>query len=225
MFKVPAGYALAQSVQQAEKNYLIQKNDRLKLEVFSNDGERIIDPDGHLAETIPANVAVKEEEEADYLVDIHGNVKLPMIGEIRLDGLTIRQAEAVLQKDYEKYYNKPFVRLKNNAKRVIVLGAPGGLVIPLPYDNMELVEIIAQAQGIKNDGKASNIRVIRDDDVFLIDFQTIEGFKKGNMIMEPGDIVYIEPIRKPVSEAFRDYGPILSVLTTLTTLIVVITSK
>ena len=41
---------------------------------------------------------------------------------------------------------------------------------------------------------------------------------------ELGDIVYVEPIRKPFSEGVRDYGPILSIITTLTTLIVVIVS-
>ena len=43
--------------------------------------------------------------------------------------------------------------------------------------------------------------------------------------MEPGDIVYVEPVRKPVSEAVRDYGPLLSILASLVTLIVVINNS
>ena len=42
--------------------------------------------------------------------------------------------------------------------------------------------------------------------------------------MQPGDVVYIEPIRRPFSEALRDYAGILTVVTSLTTLIVVITA-
>ena len=36
MFKVPAGYNLAQATTQAEQNYTIQKNDFLELNVFTN---------------------------------------------------------------------------------------------------------------------------------------------------------------------------------------------
>lgn len=225
MFTVPEGYELAQSTQKVEKNYVIQKNDHLKLEVYSNNGERIIDPDFRLAETLPSNANIREDEEEEYLIDINGRAKMPMLGEVMLEGLTIREAEAILQKEYEKYYTKPFVILKNNTNRVIVLGAPGGKVVPLMYDNMELVEILSLAEGIDNDGKANNIRVIRNDEVFLIDFKTIEGFKKGNMIMEPGDIVYVEPIRRPLSEGLRDYGALVSIIISLSTLIVVINNS
>lgn len=221
MFKVPDGYKLSQSVNTAEKNYLIQKNDLLTLEVYANNGERIIDPDDRLNETLPANTTVTTEVN-QYLVDIKGNVKLPLLGEISLAGLTIREAEGILQSQYEAFYTKPFVVLKNTAKRVIVLGEPGGMVVPLPYDNMDLIEVLALAGGIKKEGKASNIRVMRADEVFLIDLQTIEGFKKGNMIMEPGDIVYIEPIRRPFTEALKDYGPLVSIVVSLSTLIVIL---
>jgi polysaccharide export outer membrane protein len=193
------------------------------LEVYSNNGERIIDPDYKLAETLPSSSTARPDP--DYLIDINGIVKMPLVGEIKLEGLIIRDAEAILQKEYEKYYTKPYVVLKSSSNRVIVLGAPGGKVIPLIHENMELVEILALAEGIENDGRASNIRVIRDEQVFLIDFNTIEGYKKGNMIMEPGDIVYVEPIRRPFSEALRDYGAIVSIIVSLSTLIVVINNS
>jgi polysaccharide export outer membrane protein len=103
-----------------------------------------------------------------------------------------------------------------------MLGAPGGQIIPLSNENMELVEILALAKGVSNDAKAHNIRVLREEKVFLVDLSTVDGYLKGNMIMEPGDIVYVEPVRKPVSEAVRDYGPLVSLVASLVTLIIVI---
>jgi polysaccharide export outer membrane protein len=97
-------------------------------------------------------------------------------------------------------------------------------VVPLIDENVRLLEVLALANGISNDAKANNIRVLRGEDVFLIDLSTIEGFRTSNLIMQPGDIVYVEPIRRPFSEALRDYAGILSIVATLTTLIVVITS-
>ena len=51
MFKPDKGYEteqLSQVVAEAEKNYVIQVNDLLDLNVFTNKGERIIDPNFEL---------------------------------------------------------------------------------------------------------------------------------------------------------------------------------
>lgn len=224
MFKIPEGYALAQAVQQAEGNYIIATNDLLELSVYSSDGERIIDPDFKLIETLPSTSNTTLRPIPKYLVDVNGRVKFPMIGEVSLSGLTLRQAEAVLQQAYAQFYSRPFVTLTNLSKRVVVLGAPGGRVIPLAHDNIELVEVLALAEGIDNNARANNIRVIRGDRVFLVDFSTINGFKQGNMVMEPGDIIYIEPIRRPAAEGARDLLPVVSLFTSMATLLVVILS-
>lgn len=224
MFKVGEGTVLQQKVVEAEKNYVIQRNDFLKLKVYTSKGELIIDPDLKLLKEIPVQTG-NLRPDPDYLVDINGVVKLPMVGELKLEGLTIRQAEAILQKEFSQYYTDPFVMLQYVNKRVIVLGAPGGQLIPLVNENVTLVEILAAATGLNNDSKANNIRIIRGDQVFIADMSTIEGYRSTNMIMQPGDIVYVEPIRRPASEALRDYGPLLTIITSLTTLVVVLSTR
>jgi polysaccharide export outer membrane protein len=223
MFRVPEGKALQNQVAQVESNYTIQKNDFLTIEVFTNQGERIIDPDFRLQKDLPTQSSTTREP-VKYLVDMEGKAKFPMVGEIKVEGLTLRQAEQVLQQAYAEFYQQPYVVVRYLNKRVIVLGAPGGQVIPLNNDNIRLVEILATAKGLNNDAKANNIRVIRGEQVYVVDFSTIEGYQKNNLIMLPGDVVYVEPIRRPVVEGLRDYAPIASVVATLTTLIVVLIS-
>lgn len=224
MFKVPDGYAVKQQAEAVEKNYVIQINDYLELDVYTNKGERIIDPDFALSKELGNVNRNSMMVNPTYLVDIKGTTKFPMIGEIRLEGLTIRQAEALLQKAYSEFYKDSFVILKYVNKRVIILGAQGGQVIPLVNENLHLVEVLALAKGLDNNAKAQNIRVLRGDDVFVADLSTIDGYLKNNIAIEPGDIVYVEPIRKPVVEATRDYAIVISMITSLTTLILVITS-
>ncbi len=226
MFKPSDGFKpepIKKDALAVEKNYTIQKNDYLKLDVFSNRGERLIDPNPELTNTT-ANQTTTTRTEFQYLVDINGIAKFPMIGELKVEGMTLREAEEITQKEFQKYFKDPYVVLTYNNKRVIILGAPGGQVIPLTNQNVTLVETIALAKGISNDAKAQNIRVLREDKVFIIDLSTLEGFKAGNMLIEPGDIVYIEPIRRPLSEALRDYSGALTILVSLTTLLVLISS-
>lgn len=203
-----------------EKNYIIQKNDYLKLDVFSNKGERVIDPNPELSNT-SANQTTTAARQFTYLVDLNGIVKLPMVGELKLEGLTLRQAEEILQKEYQNYFKEPFVILSYTNKRVIVLGAVGGQVIPMTNQNINLAEVLAMAKGLPNDAKVHNIRILRNDQVFIVDMSTIEGFKAGNMLIQPGDIVYVEPVRRPISEGLKDYATLFTLLFSLTTLILV----
>lgn len=223
MFKVPEGTVLQQQAEEAQKNYVIQMNDKLKLNVYTNKGELIIDPDFNLLKDIPSQ-NMQRRPDPEYLVDINGVAKFPMIEQLKVEGLSIRQAEGILQKEYGRYYTDAFVVLQFTNKRVVVLGAPGGQVVPLINENVTLVEVLAQATGLNNDSKAHNIRVLRGDQFFVADLSTIDGYRRTNMIMQPGDIVYVEPIRRPVSEAVSDYAALVSMITSLTTLIVVLVS-
>lgn len=223
MFKVPKDFALQKQAESIEKNYIVQKNDFLKLQVYTNNGELIIDPNMEMMRDMPnAQGSTTGRPTVDYLVDVNGVTKFPMIGEIKLEGLTIRQAEEILQKEYSKYYQQPFVVLKYGNKRAILLGAPGGQVIPLVNENVKLVEVLAMAKGLDITAKAHNIRVLRGDQVFIADLTTIDGYLKNNMIIQPGDVIYVEPIRRPVLESLRDYGPLISIFTTITALVVVL---
>lgn len=221
MFKIDDPSVVQQQVAAAEKNYVIQRNDLLQLDVYTNNGERIIDPDLQLTKDVGTqNLTTRQTP--TYLVDVDGVAKFPMVGQIKIEGLKIRETEEILQKEYNKYYQGSYVILKYVNKRVIVLGAPGGQVIPLANENMHLVEVLALAKGVNNDGKAQNIRVLRQEKVFLIDFSTYEGYLKQNIVIEPGDVVYVEPVRRPFFEGVRDYGVLVSLATSISTLVLVI---
>jgi polysaccharide export outer membrane protein len=153
---------------------------------------------------------------------VNGMVKLPLLDKVQVQGLTIQQAEEVLGKAYEKFYEDAYVLLKFTNKRVIVLGAPEGQVIPLNHENMRLTEVLALAKGIPPDARANNIRVIREDKVFIADLSTFDGYQNYNFVMRPGDIVYVEPVRRPFIEALRDYSPVINIVTGLATLIFII---
>lgn len=209
-----------------EKNYLIQPNDLLELRVYTNKGELLIDPNNELQ--TQQNQNRREEDRPEFLILEDGTVKFPMIGEVKIDGMKINEAEDYLEKKYNEYYKDAYVKLKFLNKRVIVLGAPGGQVIPLENENTSVIEIVALAGGIDRDAKAQNLRLIRGDlhepEVFLIDLSTIEGMRTSMMDAMPGDIIYIEPRVKVVTEGTKDFMAVFSILVSTLTLAVLIVS-
>ena len=229
-------------VNRAERNYIIQPNDYIQVRVFTNNGERILDPNGELqfgspggggsaspnrttARTGGAGGAVSTGSE--FLVQTDGYVRLPMVDRVKITGLTLLQADSLLQVKYNEFYKGSFVDTRITNNRVVVLGTPGGRVVPLENDNVNLLEVLALAGGIdggagssaRSGGKANNIRLIRGDlknpQVQIIDLTTIEGMQRANLQVEPNDIIYIEPIRRPFFEALNDVTPILGLVGTL----------
>jgi len=207
----------------AMENYIIQPNDLLKLSVYTKKGEILIDPENKLMDqNMQSNMRVKPE--LQYLVQTDGSVKLPMVGVQRLSGLTLLDAESKLMEEYATFYKDPFVNLQYVNKRVVVLGATGGSVIPIKNENTTVVEILALVEGFEQEAKSHNIRLLRDEQAYVLDFSSIKGYQENNMIVKNGDVIYVEPVRRPFTEFIRDNGPVISVFSSLVSLIVVLIS-
>ncbi len=239
------------AVNRTDRNYRIQPNDFLDLRIYTNKGERIIDPNGELGAGAPAGQvpslsprtsatstsrtvsragANSSASGLEILVQADGTAALPVVGQVRVSGLTLHQADSLLQVQYSPYYREPFIQTRVTNNRVVVLGSPGGQVIPLANDNMNLLEVLALAGGLEGTagggngiyrygGKTSTIRIIRGDlknpQVEQVDLSTIAGMRRANLQMEPNDIVYIEPVRRRFLEGLTDATPAFAAGATL----------
>jgi polysaccharide export outer membrane protein len=217
------------AVADATKNYVIQPNDFLELQVFTNDGELLIDPNREIMREIGGGVMnqnIQNVQRPQYLVQSNGVVELPLVGEIEIAGYTLKEATDLLKQSYNEFYEDTYILLNYINKRVIILGSTGGQVIPLVNENTNLIEVLALAGGVNINSRTDIIRLIRGDlddpEVRIIDLSTIEGMKQASLKILPGDIVYVQPVQRITSEFIRDISPIISLLTSTLTLILLI---
>ena len=263
---LPNGVAL--EAKRLEGNYVIKPSDYLVVRVFTNKGEKIVDPNdnfpavpntndqtiggqqtytfGQANNNQAANPSAQQPvlgqqpgsqnpqqqtggqyptlKNQSYLVKDDGFVTLPMVGSVRLEGYSLSQADSVLAKAYNKYYEDCFVITRTLNRRVFLLGAMGGYVVPLENEKVNLIEVLARHGGPHNYAKVSNIRLVRGDlknpQVFLIDLSTVEGLRKHDLTLQPNDIIYVQPVRKTFFESIGDLAPILSLITGLATLVI-----
>lgn len=225
MFNVSETTSIKQAAAGVQQAYVLAVFDQVSLKVFTKNGERIIDPDNLL---MRSNAGVQQQSQLTeknevFQIDQAGIAKLPMLGETKIAGLTLREAELLLQKEFAKFYENVFVTLRCESHRVVVLGAGGGQVVPLPYENVSVAEVLAISKAFMVDAKAQQIRLLRGNDVFVLDFSTVEGYANSRMAVLPGDIVYVEPVRRPFVEGLRDYGQLVSITTSLLAIILVAT--
>jgi polysaccharide export outer membrane protein len=228
MFKTPISIvvdSIRQANKHADKNFVIKVNDYISIKVYTNRGERIIDPDFELMKSSGAGGSANQQnQDTRYLVRQNGYVYFPMIGDMKMSGYTLRQADSLLSAEYSKYYYDVFVITKILNNRIVVLGALGGKVIPIDNDNISVVEAIALYGGVSSDSRAHNIRLIRGDlnnpDVSVLDLSTIEGLRQATKNVEPNDIIYIEPIKRILPQTLQDVYPIVSIISSVLTLLV-----
>lgn len=228
MFKLDDNFTsadLAAAVKITERNYRLQKNDLLRFDLYTNKGERVVDPNFELRQGA-GNQNFQNARQYQYLVREDGLVKFPMIGDVDIEGLTIYEAEQKLQQLYSQHYIDPYAVLQFENKRVVVLGANGGQVIPLANQSMSILEVIALSGGIQQGAKAKTVRVIRGrldaPEVFMVDLSTVSGMRASVVAVEPGDVIYIEPWRRAWLETLRDLSPVLSLVSSVVTLALVI---
>jgi polysaccharide export outer membrane protein len=207
---------------QAEKNYTAKKFDFLAIEVFTNKGELLVDPNFELqlGQKNPATVQafagfgggiggvnpLQQQGVANfsavrkYMIQDDGNAYLPILGAVKLEGLKLYQIDSLLSKEYEKNYKETYVVTRLLNRRAVVIGALGNRIIPLDNENLSVIEVIATVGNFDQRVRGDKIRIIRNplDKPLMqvIDLTTFEGMRAANLKVEPNDIIYIEPRRR-----------------------------
>lgn len=215
MLKTPKNFVYDKLTDSISKlNYKIASNDAIQYRVFTNDGFELI----NLANSLNNNVL---KNDLDVLVETDGTVKLPLLGYIKLAGMSLREAEVLLEEKYSTYYVKPYVTLKVTNKRVIVFPGNGSLArsISLANNNTTVIEAIALAGGLTEDSKAYKVKLLRThtdakSQVFIMDLSKIEGLADGNTRVLANDIIYVEPRYKLARALVTELTPIITLLST-----------
>lgn len=204
----------------------IKLGDKIQFSVFTNQGESIIDPSGNMVTAKNFGDANNNTiDKPTYDVLESGFCHFPLVGKVSVLGLKTSQLDSVLSAKYEQFYNGVYVLSKVVNKKIVILGGAGSKIIPYTT-NMTLLEAIALYGGLDEKSKGYNIRVVRGDlkqpEVKVVNLKTIADMKQSIVNLRPDDVVYIEPIRRPGTEAFRDNLYIFNVIQVITTLSVLI---
>ncbi len=219
MFKTSKDFEYDEPTQLTYEEYKLSPNDIITFYLYTNDGFMIIDLQSLGTNNRSSNV--NSRVQVKYLIEEDGFVKLPTLRRVKLEGMTIYEAEDFLEKEYSREYIDPFVILRVLNRRAIVSTGAGGksAVVQLENANVRLIEALALAGGIVDRGKAKEIKVIRTNgdslQVFKFDLSKIEGIEAADMIIQSNDIIYVEPSPQIASEVLNDLVPILTLFTSM----------
>lgn len=163
-----------------------------------------------------------------FTVDLHGNIKFPILGEINVLGFTIKEIEEkVKTKLLEKYFKETaelFVTVKLAGLRYTVVGEVGGTgVLTLYQDRVNIIEAIANAGDIKPTGDRTDVLVIRQypdgQKIHHIDLTDITAMQSPFYYIQPNDIIQVKALKRKALGAgqtgFQNITILASILSTL----------
>ena len=134
-----------------------------------------------------------------YLVDFDGYVNLPVIGRQQAAGLTKTALAKVLVEKISPYIKDPVINIRFLNFRVMLLGEVASKgPQTFPNERATIVDAIAQAGGLTDQGMRTNIMVFRElpdgrHHVDTVNMNDARIFGANAYQLQQNDVVYVSP--------------------------------
>lgn len=177
-----------------------------------------------------------------YLIDSKGDIDFPVIGKVRVAGMTREEVEVTIKNILvnQRLLNDAVVTCEVLNHYINILGdvkVPGR--IRIEKDNMNIIEALSMCGDLNITGERQTVMVIRQEGdqqrVYQIDLSSAENvYSSEAYFLHPDDVVYVNPnetkqrTSTPVGNTWQTpavYVSLTSIGLSLATLIVSLTKK
>jgi polysaccharide export outer membrane protein len=165
-----------------------------------------------------------------YSVDDHGNVRIPILGEVNVLDSTVdevrKKIEMLLLNDHFNASAGIYVNVKLSGFRYTVNGEVGLTGTRILYqDKVNIMEAIANSGDITIIGDRKDVKVIRQfpqgAETFSIDLTDSKAMQSPCYYLEPNDYIYVKPLRQKSwgtgKTGIESLGTIITILSLATT--------
>lgn len=210
-------------------DYLIQINDILNVNIKSFDEKA-----SNIFNAYTESGTIQINDAIIYIkgnsVDMDGNIELPVIGSVQVEGLTLRETKRAIETELYKYFKKDAVFLKVQLAgiRYSIVGEinrPGKYVI---YQNqVNVFEAIANAGDITMVGTRNKVQIIRQlpdgVQIFDIDLTDRNVINSPYYFIQPNDVINVQPLKaKSWGIGTQGFTTLISLLTLISTTLLII---
>jgi polysaccharide export outer membrane protein len=158
-----------------------------------------------------------------YLVDANGTIDFPVLGNLKVGGLTRTEVLKMLKSKIAVYINNPIINLRITNFKVSVQGE---VSVPGTYnvisERITLIEALSMARDLTIYGMRHNILIIREIDGVKsynrVDITQSDFINSPFYYLAQNDVVYVEPNQNKINGAA--VGPNTGVLISITSLLI-----
>lgn len=168
-----------------------------------------------------------------YLVEVDGTINFPLLGQLKVAGLTRREVVGLIQERLEKegFVKDPIVTVRFLNFRISMLGEvnrPGTYAIT--SERITLFEALSLAGDLTIHGRRNRVAVIRETDgvrtILYHDLRSRDIFQSPDFYLKQNDMVYVEPnhvkAEASVQNQFTSVGTWMSLISFLSSMSILI---
>jgi protein involved in polysaccharide export with SLBB domain len=136
----------------------------------------------------------------EYMIDGQGYISLPNLGQIKIGGLTISAAQTVIETKYRSHdvYTRPTITITmGTAHRWVNVGGAVKSPQRIAYKpELTVLATINAAGGFSSSADQQKVRLLRADEMMIIDVDRIRANPSLDVPVEPGDRIEVptEPL-------------------------------
>jgi polysaccharide export outer membrane protein len=180
-------------------NYKINPQDLLQIRNLQNPKYIVDEP----PTSASAAAGASSDDGQIFRVEDDGTVALPIIGHVKVAGLTRHDAANQIETLYRKELKNPIIDLKIVNLKVTILGevkTQGSYF--LVKDHTPLVEMIGQAGGLTERANSKTLKIIRggikDQQVIDVDLSNLNTLTDPRTILQNNDVIYVAQNKQAV---------------------------
>jgi protein involved in polysaccharide export with SLBB domain len=168
---------------------------------------RAVVPDQYIlgpGDGLTVNLWGEFEDLYEVRVTPDGKISLPTLGDLKVKGLSLTQAAALIEVEVNKYYRHVKSGISLTSLRIFEVSVLGSIQSPGTYlatPVRRVSDLIAEAGGVIPGGSWRKIQVRRDDQVVAIADLTSylrRGHQTANPYVKDGDILFVPPMEDMV---------------------------
>jgi len=138
-----------------------------------------------------------------YDVNQEGNIILPVIGIIKVEGMTLEDTRKLVQSSVDKVFKNSTVECKLLSFKFTVIGEVRGPGTYVNYNNyLTVLEAIGRAGGVGDFGNRDRVLVVRATDkgtkTFRLNLQDKSILASEAYFLLPNDVVIVEPMKQKI---------------------------
>lgn len=139
-------------------------------------------------------------ENKGYLVDENGFIDYPVLGKVKLSGLTLRQVKVEIAKRLEDFIKEPVVEARIINYQITVIGEVGspGKIVAANH-KLSVMDALALAGDLPITGRKDNVLIVRTTEgrreFARLNLNSRNVFSSPYFYLKQNDMIYVEPSR------------------------------